>query len=186
MIINQSIVPPTPSPPTRLSKSEFNSPYPLAIDITVENTHQTDHLSPITLPDTTEGQTRQLMVANNVQSTNTRRKSTDESIRPTPIPLLLSTPSLSRIDLSYRLVVDAFDMLALYQKRKRAMSTGSLLTTRFQSIQYFNPEFDPAMEESEPSPVRTVLQERFLEALDASIYKDTNDIVLVLDKVRLS
>ena len=63
------------------------------------------------------------------------------------------------------------------------MSTDSLLTTRFQSIQYFNPEFNPETEEIEPPNIRTILQERFLEALDASIYEDTNGIVLVLDKV---
>ena len=74
-------------------------------------------------------------------------------------------------------------MLTLCKKRKRAMSTGSLLTTRFRSIQYFNPEFDPETEEIEPPSIRSILQERFLEALDASIYEDTNGIVLVLDKV---
>ena len=63
------------------------------------------------------------------------------------------------------------------------MSTGSLLTARFQSVQYFNPEFDPETEEIEPPSIRSILHERFLEALDASIYEDTNGIVLVLDKV---
>lgn len=69
------------------------------------------------------------------------------------------------------------------KRQRRALSTGSSLTDVFQSMQFFNPEFDPATEEAEPAPIRSILHERFLEALDASIYEDTNEIVLVLDKV---
>lgn len=66
------------------------------------------------------------------------------------------------------------------------MSTGALLASSFRSIQYFNPEFDPLSEETEPAPVRTVLHHRFLEALDASIYGESSEVVLVLDKVGLA
>ena len=69
------------------------------------------------------------------------------------------------------------------KKQRRALSTGSSLTDMFHSMQFFNPEFDPATEEAEPPPIRSILHERFLEALDASIYEDTNETVLVLDKV---
>ena len=38
------------------------------------------------------------------------------------------------------------------------------------------------VEESDPKGVRTILHQRFLEALDASVCENQKDIVLVLDK----
>ena len=84
-------------------------------------------------------------------------------------------------------------MLELSKKRRRALSTASVLDSAFHSIQFFNPEFDPSsgyffvsnscLEEEEPKGIRSILHQRFLEALDASVIDDKKEIVLVLDKV---
>ena len=68
-------------------------------------------------------------------------------------------------------------------KKLLMFGAGALLASGFRSVQYFNPEFDPLSEETEPAPVCTVLHHRFLEALDASIYSESSEVVLVLDKV---
>lgn len=127
--------------------------------------------------------TRQLLVDNNAASKNARRKSLDEGFNPKKIPVVMATPSLfSRSFISFS-SIEAFDLLEMSKKQRRALSTGSSLADMFHSMQFFNPEFDPATEEAEPAPIRSILHERFLEALDASIYEDTNETVLVLDKV---
>lgn len=84
----------------------------------------------------------------------------------------MATPSLFK----------AFNLLEISKKHRRALSSESLLQSSFHTTQYFNPEFDPTSEETEPARIRSILHERLLEALEASIFEE-KDIVLILDKV---
>ena len=102
------LVSPFPLPlSSQLSKSEKNSPYPFANDISppLSPTSQ-DHSNSSSTFDTSiiDGQrTRQLMVMNNPQTTpSTRRKSVEERQNSIVAPILLATPSLYRniIDLT--------------------------------------------------------------------------------------
>ena len=91
---------------------------------------------------------------------------------PRNIPVVMATPSLFK----------AFNLLEISKKHRRALSSESLLQSSFHTTQYFNPEFDPTSEETEPAGIRSILHERLLEALEASIFEE-KDIVLILDKV---
>ena len=91
---------------------------------------------------------------------------------PRNIPVVMATPSLFK----------AFYLLEISKKHRRALSSESLLQSSFHTTQYFNPEFDPTSEETEPAGIRSILHERLLEALEASIFEE-KDIVLILDKV---
>ena len=56
----------------------------------------------------------------------------------------MATPSLFSSCRFLRSFAEAFNLLDLSKKHRRAMSIGSLLETSTLAIQYFNPEFDPA------------------------------------------
>lgn len=100
------------------------------------------------------------------------RQSLEMNHHPQNVPVVMATPSLFK----------AFDLLEISKKHRHAISTGSLLDSDVHATQYFNPEFNPESEEKEPEGIRSILHERLLEALDASIVEE-NNIVLVLDKV---
>lgn len=102
------------------------------------------------------------------------RQSVEINHHPQNVPVVMATPSLFK----------AFNLLEISKKHRHAISTGSLLDSEIHATQYFNPEFNPESEEKEPDGIRSILHERLLEALDASIIEE-NNIVLVLDKVAL-
>lgn len=86
---------------SQLSKSEKNSPYPYANDISPPlspTSQDNSNLSSIFDPSTMDGQrTRQLMMMNNPPTVSTtRRKSVEERNNSILAPILLATPSLYR------------------------------------------------------------------------------------------
>ena len=98
--------------------------------------------TPLTSQSDIPSYTRQLLTDRENQADDVvpQRQSADLS----KVPVVMATPSLFSSCRFLRSFAEAFNLLDLSKKHRRAMSIGSLLETSTLAIQYFNPEFDPA------------------------------------------
>lgn len=86
--------------------------------------------------------TRKLLTnkENQAEGTELHRHSTELE----RIPVVMATPSLFSPRHAVASFIEAFNLLDISKKHRRALSIGSLLDYPNPTIQYFNPEFDPS------------------------------------------